>query len=126
MTDQPAGPPVSSIQTLTDDPSKLGHVLYGLYALGFVTGGLTSIAGFILALLMRDKHKTTWLDSHLTWLIRTAIVGFVAGAIGTMLIIVLIGFPILFAVAIWLIYRIVKGWLAVSEGKPLATPEAWI
>lgn len=129
MTDQPASLPGSSggaNQPFTDDPLKLGHTLYALFAAGFVTGGLTSIAGLILALLVRDKHRTTWLDSHLTWLIRTAIIGLIVSAIGFVLLFVLIGFPLLFALAIWVIYRIIKGWLAVSEARPLAAPEAWL
>ena len=32
----------------------------------------------------------------------------------------LVGFIILFADAVWIIYRIVKGWLNLSDGKPMA------
>jgi uncharacterized membrane protein len=33
--------------------------------------------------------------------------------------IVLIGFPLLLAVGVWVIYRIVKGWLALADGNPV-------
>jgi uncharacterized membrane protein len=32
---------------------------------------------------------------------------------------IVIGAPILFASGIWVIYRIVKGWLRLSENKPM-------
>jgi uncharacterized membrane protein len=41
--------------------------------------------------------------------------------IGGVLVFVLVGFAILFAAAVWVIYRIVKGWLYLADGKPLPT-----
>jgi len=35
------------------------------------------------------------------------------------LAIALVGFAILFVAWIWAIYRVVKGWLRLSEGKPV-------
>jgi uncharacterized membrane protein len=32
---------------------------------------------------------------------------------------ILIGFPMLLVVGVWAIYRIVKGWLALNDGKPV-------
>jgi uncharacterized membrane protein len=31
-----------------------------------------------------------------------------------------VGFVILFADGVWIIYRIVKGWLKLNDGKPMA------
>jgi uncharacterized membrane protein len=45
--------------------------------------------------------------------------------IGFALFIVLIGVPILWAVAIWMLYRIIKGWLYLYDNKPLLNPRAW-
>lgn len=39
--------------------------------------------------------------------------------IGALLAIIGIGVIIMFATGIWYIYRIVKGWLALNEGKEL-------
>jgi uncharacterized membrane protein len=44
--------------------------------------------------------------------------------IGFVLLWVGIGFLILAAVSIWTLYRIIKGWLFLYEGKPIA-PRAW-
>ena len=35
--------------------------------------------------------------------------------------VVLVGFAVLAADAIWFLYRIIKGWLRLSEGKPMYT-----
>ena len=39
--------------------------------------------------------------------------------IGVILTMVVIGVGVLIANGIWIIYRIVKGWLALHEGKPM-------
>ena len=45
--------------------------------------------------------------------------------LGVALFIVLIGIPVLWAVAIWTLYRIIKGWLYLYDNKPLADPRSW-
>ena len=37
---------------------------------------------------------------------------------------ILIGWLILLAVTVWSIYRVVKGWLALNDGKPAGT--GWV
>jgi uncharacterized membrane protein len=37
-----------------------------------------------------------------------------------------LGYVILIGTGIWIVYRIVKGGLALSEGKPLPDPDAWL
>ena len=32
---------------------------------------------------------------------------------------------ILWAVSIWMLYRIIKGWLYLYDNKPLANPRGW-
>jgi uncharacterized membrane protein len=39
--------------------------------------------------------------------------------IGFLTAIVLIGYAVLFANAIWVIYRIIKGWIRLSEGMEM-------
>ncbi|RMF08964.1 MAG: hypothetical protein D6773_02145, partial [Alphaproteobacteria bacterium] len=46
------------------DPRQMGHILYGLYAAGFLTGGVTAIAGVIMAYMKRDDYAGTWMASH--------------------------------------------------------------
>jgi len=39
--------------------------------------------------------------------------------IGGVLLLVLVGYFVLLADAIWIIYRVVKGWLNLSENRPM-------
>jgi uncharacterized membrane protein len=42
------------------------------------------------------------------------------GVIGGILLLVLIGYLVLAANAVWIIYRIVKGWLRLSERREVS------
>ncbi|HEY7761152.1 MAG TPA: hypothetical protein VIA64_17195, partial [Burkholderiales bacterium] len=61
----------------------------------------------------------TLYESHFRWQIRTFWWGLLWSVVGGLTTWILIGFLILAATAIWVIYRIVKGWLSLSEGKPM-------
>jgi uncharacterized membrane protein len=106
-----------SIRTLT-------HVLYALYAVHWITGGVSGLVAIIIDYLKRPDAAGTPYAVHFQWQIRTFWFGLVGYLIGGVLAIVAIGFPILAAVSIWMLYRIVKGWLFLYEDKPLE-PRAW-
>ena len=91
---------------------------YALQALAFFVG-VSAIVAIVLAYVKRDDARGTWLESHFRWQIRTFWFALLGGAIGGITLIVLIGWAILCATAVWVIYRIVKGWLALNDGKPL-------
>jgi uncharacterized membrane protein len=95
-------------------------VVYGLQAASFVLG-LTLIAAVILNYIKKEDVQGTWLASHFRWQIRTFWFALLWGAIGAVTALVGIGFFILGIDAIWLIYRVVKGWLRLSEGKEMYT-----
>jgi uncharacterized membrane protein len=48
------------------------------------------------------------------------LVGLLWGVIGGILVLVVVGFIVLAADAIWIIYRIVKGWLRLSENREVS------
>jgi uncharacterized membrane protein len=116
------------------------HVVYALHALSLVIGavgaasvvgaflfGWPSIIAVIINYVKRGEAKGTWLESHFSWQIRTfwyallwaAIVALVSGVL--LYVIIGIGTWIvgMFVLAIWAIYRIARGWLALKDGKPL-------
>jgi uncharacterized membrane protein len=107
-----------------DDAEKLNslktitHVVYALQALGFLSG-ITWIVAVIINYVKKDDAAGTWLESHIRWQIRTFWFGLLWGVIGGALVLVLIGFVVLFADAVWIIYRIVKGWLNLAENRPV-------
>ena len=111
----------------TEEQNKsITQIIYGLYAAGFLTGGLTSIAAIILNYVKREDVAGTLYESHFRWQIRTFWFSLLFSVIGWITTIILIGFLILLATVIWVIYRIVVGWLRLNEGKPIEKPEAFI
>lgn len=94
-------------------------IVYILYIASIVVG-LTSIVAIIMNYIKRDEVKGTWLESHFSWQIKTFWYTLVIGLIGSLLTVVLIGFPILLAVGIWYIYRVVKGLIVFLDNKTIA------
>ena len=98
---------------------EITHVIYGLMAAGYVTGGLGTLAAIILNYIKRDEVKGTWLESHFSWQIRTFWWGMLWAVLSMLLMIVVVGFFTIFIVIIWHIYRIAKGWIRLNDGKPM-------
>lgn len=115
----PAGAAPSATATVEDGVRTLTLVTYGLYAGGFVTGGVTTIAGLILAYLRRDRAAGTPYASHFTWLIRTFWISLIVGVIGFVLTFLGIGVLVMLANAVWVIYRLVVGLLKAVERTPI-------
>jgi len=102
---------LKSLRTLTT-------VIYGLQAAGFFIG-LTWIVAVVINYVKREEVAGTLLESHFAWQIRTFWWGLAAAVVGALLMIVLVGWLVWVAAGVWLIYRIVKGWLFLNDGKPL-------
>ena len=103
---------------VSDKQKNLVLLVYILQAVSFVIG-VSALAGVIINYIKRGEVAGTWLESHFQWQIKTfwyTLLGFVIGAI---LLIIGIGIVIMGVTTLWYIYRIVKGWLAYSDGKPL-------
>ena len=117
------------------------HVTYGLHALGLAIGafgtatilgsflfGWPSIVAVIINYVKRSDARGTWLESHVTWQIRTfwfaLLWACIVAILGLLLAIVLVGIAIwivgMLALGIWAIYRIARGWLALRDGRPIA------
>jgi uncharacterized membrane protein len=90
-------------------------------------GGIVGIIGIIMAYVKRGDAVGTWLASHYRWLIRTFWFSLLWGCIGAILFVllavVLIGFiigpAIWIATALWVIYRIIRGYLLFKDSKPV-------
>ena len=99
----------------------LALLVYILQAVGFVIG-LTWIVGVIINYVKRDDVRGTWVESHFDWQIKTFWIA-------------LAGSDRRRAHRVdhdrlrrssspsrsGCIYRVVKGWLALNDGKPLGT-----
>ena len=93
-------------------------VVYLLQALSFLAG-LTAIAGIIINYVKYDDVRGTWLETHFRWQIRTFWFALLWSVIGAVTFVFVVGMIILFLNVIWVIYRIVKGWLRLAESKPM-------
>src|SRR3954471_4628367 len=106
----------------------LAHVIYGLHAFSAVTGilspalivtafltGWPSIIAVILNYVKRAEVRGTWLDSHFSWQIRTFWFAALWLVIGGILFATVIAIPVAvvlwLAIGIWVLYRIIRGWL---------------
>ena len=124
-----AAVPSSGLVTLT-------HVIYGLHAFSAITGllgaasvvmaflsGWPSIIAVILNYVKRSDVRGTFLESHFRWQIRTFWFALLWVVIAGVLFITLIGIPIAWAlwvlVGLWVLYRIVRGWLTLLNGRPM-------
>jgi uncharacterized membrane protein len=115
----------------------IAYLLFGLAALTqigasglIVAAPLLTIFGVvavIIAYVKRGDARGTWVESHMTWLIRTfwwstvwAMIGWV---VFFLLAIVLIGLalgPLIWAVtAIWVLYRLIKGIVYFKDSRPV-------
>ena len=121
MTDHQASPPTANA---APDP-LMAHIAYGLFAVGFLNG-ITVIIGVVLAYVRRADVQGTFLESHFTYLIRTFWISILGAIIGALLTIIGIDFLLMLALAIWIIYRIVKGWIRLADGRAIDDPEGWL
>ena len=115
----PQEQPAASATGNTD----MGLVAYIAFAVGFVTGGLGSIVAVVIAYTQRADAEGTWQESHYTWLIRTFWIGLAAGFVSFILIFVIIGGFLMLAVIVWMLVRLVRGWILYDKKQPIPDPD---
>jgi uncharacterized membrane protein len=96
---------------------QIATVIYGLQAAALVVG-VTSFVAVILGYLRRRDAAGTWLESHFTWQIRTFWWSLAWSILGLATLVLVVGFFILLASAVWYVYRVVRGWIELNEGRP--------
>jgi uncharacterized membrane protein len=117
------------------------HVIYALHALSVLIGvtsaasvvgsfvfGLPSIIAVVMNYVRRADARGTYLESHFSWQIRTfwfallwvALAFLISGP----LMLVIVGFLTfafaVFVIGLWVAYRVVRGWLALRDARPIA------
>lgn len=107
--------PVDTPKNLID----LTTIVYALQAGSFVVPG-TGIAGVVINYTKMEEVKGTWLETHFAWQIQTFWVSIIGTFIGFFLIPLFgVGILVILGVTGWFIYRIIKGWLNLSEYKAM-------
>ena len=93
-------------------------IVYALQALSFLWG-ITAVVGVVINYVKREDAIGTLYESHFDWQIRSFWWGLAWAVVGFVLAFLLVGFLVLFVAWIWMIYRVVKGWLKLVDGKPV-------
>lgn len=96
-----------------------------LYIAGFFVG-ITGLVGVVLAFVWQDEVAGTWEESHLQFHIRTFVIGLIGSVIGVILSIILIGIPLLVAVAVWVLVRTILALLKAQKQEPITDPKSWL
>jgi len=97
---------------------ELATVVYALQAASFLLI-FSLVAGVIVNCVTRREVAGTWVESHYRWQMRTFWWWLAWLLVGLVLLVVVVGLFVWLADAIWLSYRIIKGWIRLSEGKPM-------
>jgi len=116
------------------------HAIYALHTLAVIIGlttaativgsfvcGIPSIVAVIMNYVRRPAVRGTFLESHFRWQIRTfwfaLLWALIIWSVSLPLMLVLIGIPLFFAgfvaLAIWIIYRVARGWMALRDRRPM-------
>jgi uncharacterized membrane protein len=128
--------PVADLKGVSPSLVQLTHLIYGLHAVAVVVGvissasvaggfvfGLPSLIAVILNYLKRGDVAGTWLESHFRWQIRTFWLTLLWLVVYALFIVTIILIPIawlLIAIlGLWVGYRVVRGWIALSGVKPV-------
>ena len=93
-------------------------LIYALYAASFLIG-ITSIVAIVMNYIKKEDVAGTFFESHFRWQIRTFWFGMLWGVLGAITFFLVIGWFVLIANVIWVIYRIAKGWLRLNDNKPM-------
>lgn len=114
------------------------HAIYALHSASLLVGilgaasivgafliGWPSIVAVILNYVKRSDVRGTWLESHFRWQIRTFWFGLLWVCLCILFVIFTLGIGIIVAwipiaiVSLWFIYRIVRGWVRLVDGRPM-------
>ena len=115
---------------------RLTHIIYGLHAFSALMGivssaavvtafltGWPSILGVILNYVKRPDVSGTFLETHFRWQIRTFWWALFWLLVSIVLFMTILGIPLAWLIVvgtgIWVLYRIVRGWLALNEGRAI-------
>ena len=110
----------------------VGHISYFLHAVVAVGAVLPGVQASVLLLLIaffidmvkRDDARGTWQESHFTWRIRSVLWAGVlyVVTIPLWLLFLIPGWIAWVIISIWFLYRVIRGWLALNDGKPMPIP----
>jgi uncharacterized membrane protein len=113
-----------SLQTV----GNISYLLHAVVAVGAVLPGVQAsvvllVIAFVLDLVKREDAAGTWQASHFGWRIRTVLWagGLYLVTAPLWLLLFVPGWIAWGVISIWFLYRVVRGWLSLSDHKPMPT-----
>jgi uncharacterized membrane protein len=110
----------------------VGHISYALHAIvavaavlpGAQVSVLLLVAAFVLDLVKRGDAAGSWQESHFRWRIRSVVWAGVLYVVTIPLWLLLLvpGWIAWAVISVWFLYRVVRGWLALNDRKPMPLP----
>jgi len=126
---------VATVNLTAERESSLrtvGHISYALHAVvavaavlpGAQASVLLLVAAFILDLVKRGDAAGSWQESHFRWRIRSVVIAAILYVVTFPLWLLLLvpGWIAWGVISIWFLYRVVRGWLALNDRKPMPMP----
>ena len=137
MADFPAPQSFPGSSNAPVSAGVLAYALFGIAAIISLSSsglpmiaplsGILGIVGVIVCYVKKSDAGGTWVASHLAWLIRTfwwsmlwAVLGWlVLFTLGLILIGIPIAVAIWFVAGLWVIYRVVRGYLLFKDSQAI-------
>lgn len=144
-----ASPPGSTKSAVDlNDPTQQAKIIYILYLVGMLTGGLTTIGGLVWAYVNRGGEEG-WIRSHYNFLIGTFWKSLIMGVGLTLLlgVMMLLNWLLLMlspalglfamlatliatlgglALLVWFVVRCAKGLMILGKNQPIENPSVWM
>ena len=94
------------------------------YLIGFLTG-ITALVRVISA-YVKKPPASDFLQSHFQFQVRTFWIGLLYLGVGSFLLFLYIGGPILLWWLVWTLVRVIKGLILLNDGRPIPQPTSWL
>jgi uncharacterized membrane protein len=129
-------PPITATTQVDESLVTYTNVMYALHSVavligvttfhtivGSFVGGLPSIVAVVMNYVRRSAARGTFLESHFRWQLRTFWFAVLWTCLAVLAFVTIIGIPVallgLLALAIWIVYRLARGWLALRDKRPV-------
>jgi uncharacterized membrane protein len=126
IVDVPASPSAAEKEASLRTIGHISYALHAVVAISAVIPGVQAsivllLVAFILDLVKREDAAGSWQQSHFSWRIRSVLWagGLYLLTAPLFLLLFLPGLLAWLLVSLWFLYRVVRGWLALNDRKPM-------
>ncbi len=103
-----------------EEVKRNAQIVYILQAASFFVG-ITFILGFIWDVMKKDEAKGSFTESHISWQMNTFIYAVIAMIASTVVPMIMpsIAYALYVVIAVLVIVRIAKGWMALNNDQAI-------